>query len=262
MQLRTIFGRAVLVVSIVGAMANAAGGSFATSVVNYTSGTLVAPTLNHPESALGIPTADTGFGVLTPFNPAFDPAHIVEIGPGGSLILQLATPAPTGAGKTIGVHAAVGLTDIDFPNGNPGPTATLFTGARSASVLVSDDNVRWHALGVQSFDLPTNYYAAGITTPTFQTEPGTLVADFAKVFDHALTEFNGRNWPSILTLLDGSAGGKWLDLTGVPYPNVNYVRFDVADGQRMILDAVAVVPEPNTGLALAMIAILLKRRSR
>jgi hypothetical protein len=240
----------------------AARGAFATGVVNYTPGSLVSPSLNNPGSALGIPTSDTGFGVLTPFNPAFAASDIVEIGPGGSLVLQLGAPAPTGAGRTLGVHAAVGLVDTDFPNGNPGPTATLFTQPRSATVLVSDDNVRWHSLGAITFDLPTNFYSEGVTTPGFQDAPGTLVADFTKPFAHTLADFNGRNWSQILTLLDGSAGGTWLDLTGVPYPAVNYLRFDVTTGQRMILDAVAVVPEPvGAAVVVGSIVPLLRRRA-
>lgn len=241
-------------------LSSVARAEFATGVMSYTSGTLIAPSLNNPASALGMPAADTGFGVLTPFNPAFDPAHIVEIGPGGNLVLQLGAPAPTGAGRTIGVHAAVGLIDTDFPNGNPGPTAALFTTPRSATVQVSDDSIRWHSLGSITFESPTNYYSQGVTTPAFQTTPGTAVADFAKPSVHSLSEYNGLTWPGILTLLDNSAGGDWLDLTAVPYPNVNFVRFDVATGQRMILDAVAVVPEPAASGFCAVIALSWRRR--
>ena len=243
------------------AAVTAAHGAFATGVVSYTPGSLVSASLNNPAAALGIPTADTGFGVLTPFNPAFAASDIVEIGPGGSLVLQLGAPAPTGAGRTLGVHAAVGLIDTDFPNGNPGAVATPFTQPRSASVLVSDDNVRWHALGAITFDLPTNFYSEGVTTPGFQDTPGTAVADFTKPFAHALADFNGRNWNQILTLLDGSAGGAWLDLSGVPYPAVNFVRFDVTTGQRMILDAVAVVPEPIGAIVVASLILLARRRA-
>jgi hypothetical protein len=102
-----------------------------------------------------------------------------------------------------------------------------------------------------------------VTTPGYQELPGTQVADFGKAFTQPLSAFDGRNWSSILTLLDGSAGGEWLDLTSVPYPFVRFVRFDVTGAdQRMYLDAVAVTPEPGAASACAMIVTgsLLRRR--
>ena len=78
-----------------------------------------------------------------------------------------------------------------------------------------------------------------------------------------LPDFNGQNWPAILALLDGSAGGEWLDLTSVPYAGVNYVRFDVAEpGQSMYVDAVAVVPEPGAVGAVVIVAGALLARRR
>ncbi len=241
--------------------ASAAG--FATSVVNYTPGD--APTgFRAPEAALGMPAGDTSFGVLTPFNAAFLGSHIVGVGQGGSLTLRLGATAPTGAGATLGVHAAVGLIDRDFPNGSAGATAEAYTNPRSAEVLVSDDGLRWHSLGQRTFDAPTNFYSQGVTTPGLQMEPGTEVADFGKSFTGSLADFSGRNWPAILTLLDGSAGGEWLDLTTVPYPGgVNFIRFDVTGaGQSMYVDSVAVVPEPCAALALFVLAPSLVRRRR
>jgi hypothetical protein len=42
---------------------------------------------------------------------------------------------------------------------------------------------------------------------------------------------------------------------------VNYVRFDVTTGQRMILDAVAVVPEPIGAIFVASLILLAWRRA-
>jgi hypothetical protein len=43
---------------------------------------------------------------------------------------------------------------------------------------------------------------------------------------------------------------------------VNYLRFDVTTGQRMILDAVAVVPEPvGAAVVVGSIVPLLRRRA-
>jgi hypothetical protein len=93
-------------------------------------------------------------------------------------------------------------------------------------------------------------------------EPGTEVADFTKPFTRVLSDFDGLNWPNILTLLNGSAGGEWIDLTSVPYGDVNFVRFDVGAGQTMYVDAVAVVPEPATIGALAIVACAVLGRRR
>ena len=130
---------------------------FASAVVSYAPGADIAATYQQPASALGMPAGDTSFGVLTPFNAAFLGSHIVGIGAGGSLVLQLDQSAPTGAGAgaTIGVHAAVGLVDTDWPNGNAGPTATPYTNPRAAEVLVSDDGARWHSLGPFTFFTPS-----------------------------------------------------------------------------------------------------------
>ena len=235
---------------------------FASSVVSYAPGDGIAATYQQPASALGMPAGDTSFGVLTPFNAAFLGTHIVGIGPGGSLVLQLDQSAPTGAGAgaTIGVHAAVGLIDTDWPNGNAGATATPYTNPRSADVLVSDNGSRWHSLGSRTFDVPTNFYSQGVTTPGLQMEPGTQVADFTRPFTRPLSDFDGKTWPAILTLLDGSAGGEWLDLSSVPYPAVNFVRFDAGTAQTMYVDAVAVIPEPQSLGAIVIASALLARR--
>lgn len=234
--------------------------NFADTVLSYVPGD-VGSSLQNASAALGLPNPDTTFGVLTPFNAAFDPSQIMGIGEGGSLVLHLAAPAPTGQGRSIGVHAAVGIIDTDYPNGNPGAVATPYTEPRAATVFVSPDNAQWHSLGPVNFDLPSNYYSQGVTTPGYQPAPGTIVADFFKPFTGALSDFDGKNWPQILSLLDGSGGGTWLDLTGVPYPSVNYIRFDVTQpGQRMILDSVVVAPEPVMGMGIICIALLARRR--
>jgi hypothetical protein len=250
---------ALIVVLILSMNAKLLAG-FASSVVSYAPGDGIAATFQQPASALGMPAGDTSFGVLTPFNAAFLGSHIVGVGAGGSLVLQLDQTAPTNAGATIGVHAAVGLIDTEWPNGNAGPTATLYTNPRAADVLVSDDGSRWHSLGSRTFDIPTNFYSQGVTTPGLQMEPGTQVADFTKPFTRPLSDFDGRDWPAILTLLDGSAGGEWLELSSVPYPTVNFIRFDAGAGQTIYVDAVAVIPEPVHGVACVIACALLARR--
>jgi hypothetical protein len=222
-------------------------------------------------AALGLPQADTTFGMLTPFNAAFDRQQIVGIGFGGSLVLHLSQPVAT-TGRTLGVHAAAGLGDYAFPNGQTGdgsPTQPLlYTDPRDATVSVSQDGVTWKSLGAIEFDIPTNYYAAGITTPGFQSTPGTTVADFSKPFLSPVSAFASENWSGVLNTLNGSAGGQWLDLSGTGLSSVNYVRFDVtAAGEKMYVDSVVgiAVPEPGAVMMLGIlggIALLRSRRTK
>src|SRR5207248_2661923 len=65
---------------------------FADTVVSYAPGS-VSGGYQNSSSALGKPTADTGFGLLTPFNAAFSAGHMVGVGAGGSLTLHLAQTA-------------------------------------------------------------------------------------------------------------------------------------------------------------------------
>jgi hypothetical protein len=259
-RFRFVFAGAVCACAV-GFSATSSHAGFASAVVNYSPGTGIGATFQHPNAALGMPAGDTSFGVLTPFNGPFLGSHIVGVGAGGSLALRLADTAPTGAGATIGVHASVTFVDTNWPNGQASAPVTLVNNPRVADVFVSDDGQRWHPLGRRTFDLPTNFYSQGVTTPGFQSEPGTQVADFTKPSTHVLSDFDGRNWTSMLSLLEGSAGGEWLDLTSVPYPGVNYVRFDVTEpGQSMYVDAVAVVPEPGALGAILIIGATLVRR--
>jgi hypothetical protein len=91
-----------------------------------------------------------------------------------------------------------------------------------------------------------------------------LVADFSKPFTGTLSSLNGLTYPQIVGLLDGSAGGTWLDVSGAGLSSVAYVRFDVpaVEGQRLVLDAVTAVPEPALGLSILPAIALLSRRRR
>ena len=216
-----------------------------------------------PASALGLPTADTTFGDLTPFNGAFDLGQVVGVGDGGSLILHMSQPIST-SGVTLGVHAAIGLVDTDYPNGVASSPATPYTDPRDAIVSVSEDGSIWKSLGRIEFDNPTNYYSQGITTPGFQSDPGTAVANFFQPFTGTLDDFSGKDWTDILTLLNGSAGGQWLDLSGTGLPEVNYVQFDVGSGDEMFVDSVVgiSVPEPAMISGCAVLVLAMRTRGR
>lgn len=250
--------------------------SFAAAVVSYTAGTGVGA-YTDPTRALGKPSDDTGFGLLSPFNPHFAASQLARIGEGGQLTLQLANYVlvdNTAGVREIGIWENVGIADSAYPAGTAGATATVF-GADSAIVEVSADNVTWFALNSGApilFTLPGNYYANS-TDPYGSTPPASpVLADFGKPFTGTLADFNGETYAQVLTTLDGSAGGTWLDIdSSFGLTQVGYVRFSgLGSGQTLEVDAVGIngaligdaVPEPGAvGLALiGGLGLLLRRR--
>lgn len=255
------------------ASAPAAATPFAVEVIDYVPGALPdsAAGYTNPAAALGKTREKTpaapAFGVpgyvITPFNATFTDDDLVAVGNGGRLVLRLDSPAPT-TNLGLGVHTGVGLIDTDYPNGSVGAVATPYTSPRIADVRVSTDGETWFDIADnREFDIPTNWYAEGIETPGVAAEAGTVQADFAQPFAGTLSDFDGLDWNGILNLLDGSAGGEWLDLSGLPVADVQFVEFSVDQpGTTFLLDAVATVPEPATALSLAAVGGLLLRRRK
>jgi hypothetical protein len=256
----------------------ALAGPFASSVVTYVPGTIRSDYQNSA-SALGAPspfTASSAFSpayVVTPFNAPYAASELTGIGAGGRLVLELGQAAETGHGFTLGVHAGVNLGNVGGTSGAAGNPAATFND-RQADVRVSYNGVDWVTLANDVvFDLPSNAFAAGVTTPAGQTTAGTVPADYTKPFTVTengqtraarLSDFNGLTYAQMLPLFNGSAGGTWFDLTDVPLPGVRYVEFsvDAADVQ-MYVDAVVAVPEPVAGGLLVLVScVTLGRRSR
>lgn len=199
-------------------------------------------------------TASTTGVVVTPFNAPFSPSELTGIGPGGNLVLHLGQTAATGQGYTLGVHAGVNLLNVGGTSGQAANPASTFS-VRRADISVAYELGTW--IPLQSdvvFDVPTNWYSEGVTAPGSQTTAGTKAADFTKPFVGSLSSFNGLTYTQILALLDGSAGGKWFDLTNINLPGVNYVQFSVdAQDVQMYVDMVVAVPEP-TAISMLMLA--------
>src|SRR4051812_39651470 len=99
----------------------------ASQVVSYEPGT-AREDYRDASAALGVPSGDTGFGALTPFNPPFSNQHIVIVGPGGELTLRLSSPVAAGPGPEIGVFVNNGLVDV-----SPGGTGTAASPASTFS---------------------------------------------------------------------------------------------------------------------------------
>lgn len=200
-----------------------------------------------PASALGAPTVFIGYQNTDPFDPPYDPAHIVGLDTGGFLTLHLDRPIqndphPFGMDFIIFGHAGFNITNGDYSGGGI-TDGSFFTGGTATSrVSVSADGITFytldpsHAPAVDAL-FPTD--AAG--DPLLPVNPALTQADFA-----------GKGLSGIAALYAGSAGGTGYDLSwaqdglghSVALSSVNYVRVDALSGPAY-LDAISVVPEPG-----------------
>ncbi|MCG3181734.1 MAG: hypothetical protein BIFFINMI_04134 [Phycisphaerae bacterium] len=224
---------------------------FASEVVSYDPGVNELPTIfgtslhyDQPQVAVGSPDGLTGEtdgfpSVLSPFSGAYERDEIVAVGEQGHLTLKFAAPVYVGAGYEIGVIANVSLYDQSYPNGQAYDPA-LTTSTHSAVVEVSADNAHWVSLGSITFDIPANFYT---DSGPFDSVRGTQEADFGKAFVPAggLSAFDGLDNSGILTLLDGSGGGTWIDLGGTGLSQIQYIRFSVPDDGQEFIDSYAVI---------------------
>lgn len=228
--------------------------NYAVEVVSYQPGGDASLGYRTPEAALGLPNpiADPIFGntILSPFNPPWLPSDIVIIGEAGELTLRLAYPvAPLGGRREIGVFVNNGLIDVDYPRGQAGSPAGYFSPPPRAIVSVSDNGSTWVQLDSSPivFGNPTNYYSDLGENPSSTSIAGSQVADFTAEFLGQLSDFDGLDWAGIKALLNGTAGGQWLDISQSGLGQVNYIRFEVPTGAgyRCVIDAVTAVPEPG-----------------
>jgi hypothetical protein len=238
-------------------------GITASQVINYQPGTIVnsywgAPYTN-ASAALGTPdvtqnipdifsgatqiaTADNS--AITPFNASYNPANVVAIqNSGGTITLQLSAPVVIGAGAELGIHAAVGLNDSSYPNGQNSNPATTYTNPRQADIQVGNGTT-WIDLGDQTFGVPTNIYTDA--PDPYGATPGTTLANFFQPFNGSLSSFNGEDFAQVLTTLNGSAGGTWFDLSSIGLSSIDEVRLSTSDGEEMFLDSVVATSAGST----------------
>ena len=263
--------RAAAALAFVAAVVCVAPESFAapvtaSEVVSYEPGA-AREDYRNASAALGPPAGDTGFGALTPFNPPFSNEHIVIVGAGGQLTLRLSSPVASRPGPELGVFVNNGLIDVSpGGTGTAGSPAATFSPPPSALVSVSADGQAFVPLAggaPVTFGNPTNAYT-DTHIDNYSAPLGTQPADFARPFTGTLSDFAGLTYEQMVTLLDGSAGGTWLDVSGTGLSSVQYVRFEVPQGNtRMVVDAVTAVPEPAAGvLMLIALAAASRRRVR
>lgn len=248
------------------AAAQSAG--FASQVVDYTPGTGASSAYLNAGSALGKPGGNIGSGTLNPFSPNYAASELTGIGAGGQLTLALSNFVAVGPAGTreIGIFGNVGLIAASTNPPTAQNPATVF-GAYSVAVSVSADGVNFVPLnggGLITSTLPANYYANADTTNYNAAPPANpVLADFGKPFTGTLADFSGRTYAQILTTLDGSAGGTWLDLSATGLAQVGYVRFsEPAGGGNFYLNGVSsneallglAVPEPGVAATLWLAA--------
>lgn len=240
-----------------GCLATTAVADFAAEVVSYDQGTTASGSVTDATSALGRPAIFNGSVPITPFNPPFSANQIVSVGEGGELTLRLERFALPTAGPELGFFVNNFIINTDFPNtpspgGIAGPTLTPTSGTfgiESTEVLVSELGIDWVSLGVQTLDIPT-----------FGTTLTGDPSDAQKPFTGVLGDFASLDLPGMQAVVNGGAGGTWLDIEPTGLPRVGFVRFTIADDMNpgtslnFELDAVAVasaatggiVPEPGT----------------
>ncbi len=256
------------------AMAELVVAQHAVEVVDYDAGATPASfgdtIFNQARAALGPPERFTGElsnfpGQVTPFNPPFEVNEIVSVGEGGRITLRLSHyVVPQSQGPELGVFTNVGLWDRDYPNGFVGAPVATF-GVDVAEISVSEFGVHWVSLGSQTFDGVANGYLDA---------SGTLVSDFQQPFLHSVAQFQGLSYRAesgndILAALDGSGGGKWIDISSTGLEKVGFVRFQVSDDFDLAtalnfeLDALSIatgavgaatVPEPEGDAGRVMLA--------
>ena len=263
------------VLTAMGMLAGAvrADGTSADAVLEYVPGTISSASLQKSgAAAIGLP-ASVDDGQTSPFSPPFHATAITIIGAGGDIVLHFAQPVLPTVGPDIGIFTNTGLVAtssggvITAATASDGTAATL--GMKDAAIVsVSVDDSTWVPLnGGNALDLtmPSNAFLNG-TFAGGTVSGGTLAANPFQPFAGTLTSFARLTYPQMVGVLNGSFGGAWIDASTSGLPVINYIRFDVPTGDRLVLDAVtaaSAVPEPGTLATLAIAAgALLTRRNK
>jgi len=213
----------------------------AAEVASYVPGSGVFQGLTAPAAALGLPSAVTGTnswdGNFSPFNSHYGNGEIVQVGQGGHITLRLERFVhPSPGVPSIGVWENVFLvTGVD---GRVGTPPGLF-GADSAFVEASADGTNFVSAGFIEFGWFGNYWADSLGP--FAQITGSVRADFGRPHGRSLADFSGADYASVLSLLGGTAGGTWIDLSVTGLERVGWVRFSgVQSGATLEIDAVSI----------------------
>ncbi len=258
------------------------GGAFAADpwadrIVSYDPGIVgVGPYLDASVS-VGSPERFTEEGnypsAVTMFSPAFGTNEIVQIHPGGELVVAFDEPIVDDQSHPYGVDFSIfgygGFGDEAFPNGVIDRDGLMF-GTSAMQVSVSADGSIFQPLGIFTAGLfPAQGY---LDVPPFGDQPGTIPTDFTVPMNPALTisDFAGLNYAQALSLYGNSGGGTPIDISLSGLASVQFVKIQAALGSDLpvTIDAFATIPEPGTATILAFSGAVLAlgrprlRRSR
>lgn len=242
-----------------------AAAQFASNVVLYEPGLGASAAFQNPGSALGEPARfidDPFGGAVTPFNAPFLGSQLVQVGRGGSLVLELSTPASNDAAHPYGVDLIVFgnafFLDQDYPNG----IASGAIAAEGGDIDVSADGVTWFRVATNAADglFPTLGYTD--LSSAYASSPGALHTDFRQAVDPSFAVTAGMTFAQIAAGYAGSGGGFGVDIASSGLSSARYVRISVAPDAAFVpeIDGIAVVPAPVSVVALA--PLLLARRPR
>ncbi len=224
---------------------------FATSVVDYTQGTNGSSGFDDPSVALGIPTLDTSFGDVTPFNSPFLANQIVSIGAGGELVVGFAGPVEDDPLNPFGIDLLI-YGNAFFFDPSFAPIANdIF--ADPGQISVSQDGDTWFDIrGVFADGLfPSLAFVDG-SGPFAGV--GTILSDFTRPVDPSI-DWLGKGFDQIVELYAGAGGGAGVDIAETGLPWIQFVRVSqgMDDPFSTEIDAFAdvrPVPEPTVLLLL------------
>lgn len=241
---------------------------YATNVVSYAAGAGTTSGYTNASVSLGEPTRYVPgdfFPVVTPFNAPWMPEHVVQVGRGGSLVVEFATPITNDASHLFGVDFIVFgnafYGDSNFPNGVMDGTLA----AEGGDIDVSADGFTWHRVATNAADgrFPTLGYSD--LTSAFPTDPGAVPSDFTRPVDPSFAVTAGMSFAQIVAGYNGSGGGIGVDISSSGLSSVRYVRVSVDAGAAFVpeIDGFAVVPgAPVWGMGVLGVAACGKRRRR
>ena len=241
---------------------------FADSIVSYTAGANVTPGFDDPASALGMPALNNGSsefggqvfdnGDVTPFNPAFLPDQLVQVGDGGELIVRFDAPVLDDSANPFGIDLLVFGNAFFFQPDLFGAVAEELS-ADDALISVSQDGLLWSDITSVFADalFPTSAYT---DTPGAFLSGGATLSDFTLPVDPSI-DWLDATYAELVTdlgaLYAGSGGGGGVDLAEAGLPWIQYVRIQAQSGVVAEIDAfsdVAALPEP-AAMALLLLGL-------
>lgn len=242
----------------------------------YIPGASVNPVFTDPTRALGMPALNNGTsefndkvfdnGDVTPFNPAFLPEQLVQIGDGGELVVRFDHQVLDDPGNPFGIDLLVFGNAFFFQPNLFGAVAEDIA-ADDALISVSQDGEIWAEITSPFADglFPTSAYT---DTPGAFLSGGATLSDFTLPVDPSI-DWLDKTYEQLVTdplaLYAGSGGGAGVDLADTPWDWIQFVRIQARGGVVAEIDAfadVAAVPEPAViWLSLLALAGLLGRRA-